>query len=97
MMKGLYSKGCTHQGYFSDSNELECDEQFLDTQYFISDEDTMNQEGAHNDSTEEDENETEFDAQSLGLNSSQNDTEQFEEDALSVTEDQRDAKRGLGM
>ena len=65
-------------------------------QYLNDDEDTVNQERAHSDATEED-NETEFDAQSLGLNSSHNDTEQFEEDATSITEDQRDAKRGLGM
>ena len=56
----------------------------------------MNQERAHSDATEED-NETEFDAQSLGLNSSHNDAEQYEEEDTNPTEDQRDAKCGLGM
>ena len=47
-------------GVLSESNELECDEQFLDTQYFLSDEDAGNQEGAHSGSTEDGENEAEL-------------------------------------
>ena len=84
-------------GVISDSNELECDDKFLDTQYRIDNEETGDQEGTRRGSTEEGENEVEYDAQSLGLNSSPNEIEQIEEDAQSVTEEQRDAKRGLGM
>ena len=81
----------------SDSNELECDNMFLDTQYRIDDEETGNVEGTNSNATEEGEEEIEYDAQSLGLNSSQNEIEQIEEDAPSVTEEQSGAKRGLGM
>ena len=89
----------THSpGVISDSHELEDDEHFLDTQYLNYDEDTVNQEEGHSDVTEEDnETKAEFDAQSLGLNSSHNDSDQYEEDDAKLTEDQRDAKRGLGM
>ena len=84
------------QGVISDSNRLECGDQFLNTQYLIDDEDTGDQEGTNRGSTEEGENEVEYDAQSLGLNSS-HEIEQIEEDTQSVTEEQRDAKRGFGM
>ena len=60
-------------------------EQFLDTQYLNDDEDTVNQERDHSDVTEED-NETELDPQSLGLNSSHNDAEQYEEDDTKTSE-----------
>ena len=38
-----------------------------------------------------------FIAQSLGLNSSHNNGDQYEEEDAKLTEDQRDAKRGTGM
>ena len=45
------------QGVISDSNRLECGDQFLNTQYLIDDEDTGDQEGTNRGSTEEGENE----------------------------------------
>ena len=71
--------GATSPGILSDSNELEEDEHILDTQYLNYVEDTVNQDEGHSDATEEDnETDSEFDAQSLGLNSSHNDDDHYE-------------------
>ena len=81
-------------GVLSNSNELEEDELFLDSQYLTYNEDTASREEGNSDATEEDnEYEDEFDAQSLGLNS---EADQYDEDDEALSEDQIDAKRNTG-
>ena len=77
---------------------MEEDEHFLDTQYLNYDVNAVNQDEIHSDATEEDNmTDADFDAQSLGLNTSNNDDDQYEEDNGTLTEDQRDAKHATGM
>ena len=81
-------------GVLSNSNELEEDELFLDSQYLTYNEDTVCREEGNSDATEEDnEYEEEFDAQSLGINS---EADQYDEDDEALSEDQIDAKRNTG-
>ena len=81
-------------GVLSNSNELEKDELFLDSQYLNYNEDTVSREEGNSDATEEDNQyEEEFDAQSLGINS---EADQYDEDEEALSEDQIDAKRNTG-
>ena len=81
-------------GVLSNSNELEEYELFLDSQFLNYDEDALSRGDAHSDASEEvHEYKDQFDAQSLGLNS---ENDQFDEDEEALSEDQLDAKRYKG-
>ena len=82
----------------SNSNELEGDELFLDSQFLNYDEDELGKGDANSDASEEaHEYKDQYDAQSLGLHS-ENDQfdEEEDEDDAELSEDQLDAKRNKG-
>ena len=77
--------------------DLECDKTFTDTQFLDEYEEVVNVEGPNSNATEDGEDDTEQDAQSMGLDSSLPEIETMGKDAPIVTEEQSDENKGSGM
>ena len=77
--------------------DLECDKTFTDTQFLDEYEEVVNVEGPNSNATEGGEDDTEQDAQSMGLDSSLPEIETMGKDAPIVTEEQSDENKGSGM